>query len=173
MVKRRGYSLLEILVIIVIISLLGVFGHTAYLAYVERSKITEALNILEEYQTTALQVRARTGKMAPYYVLFTDADQTGLVTGTPTSTSASKQVNLKYVNTIAAFSGTDINGNNYLLLGAQLQDDGIFVSGADFVYIAGIETPSGVLTWECGASASQANTIPTEYLPQTCQADLP
>ena len=90
MYRKAAFTLLEVLVVIVIISLLAVFGHAAYLRYVERAKVTEALNLLEEYQSTALQLRARTGAMAPYYVLFTDENQTGLLTGTPSSTSAAR-----------------------------------------------------------------------------------
>lgn len=170
---RKGFSLLEILVVIVILSLLAVFGHSTYLGYVERAKVNEALNLLEEYQTAAINLRARSGTIAPYYVLFSDSDQTGLITGSPASASASKQVNLKYVNTVAAFTGTDTGGNTYILLGAQLQHDNVAVDDADFVYIAGIQTPSGVLTWACGISISQANTLDPEYLPKTCQSTLP
>lgn len=173
MYRKAAFTLLEVLVVIVIISLLAVFGHAAYLGYVERAKVTEALNLLEEYQSTALQLRARTGAMAPYYVLFTDENQTGLLTGTPSSTSVSKTVNTKYVNSIAAFSGTDGGGNTYLLLGAKLQHDGVFVDNADYVYVAAIQTPAGLLTWECGISASQNNTISSDYLPPTCQSTLP
>ncbi len=170
--KNWAFSLLEILVVIVIISLLAVFGHTEYLAYAQRAKISEAMNILEEYQTTAIGVRARTGAMAPYYVLFSGADQTGLLSGSPTGDSASKTVDLKYVDNVVAIRGTS-GGNNYLLLGAQLQHDNSIVTGADFVYLAGIEDTNGVLTWQCGISASQDNNVNTKFLPQTCQAELP
>ncbi len=172
MIKHSAFSLIEILVTIVIISALAVFGHAQYITYQQRAKVNEALNLLEEYQTSAIGVRARTGAMAPYYVLFSDSDQTGLVTGTPTGDSASKTVDLKYVDDIVAYRGTS-GSNNYILIGAKLQDDGIFVSGADYVYVAGVETPAGILTWSCGTSVSRANTVDSKYLPKTCQASLP
>lgn len=170
--NKRGFSLLEILVVIVIIGLLAVFGHAEYLSYVQRAKISEALNILEQYQSIAMQERARNGSMDPYNILFSNSDQGGYVSGSAGSGSAEKNVNLKYVSNIVAFSGTS-GSNTYLLLGAQLQDDGIFVTGADFVYVAAIETPAGLLTWQCGISASKGNTIDPTYLPQTCQESLP
>lgn len=172
MAHIKAFSLLEILIVIALISLLSVFAHSEYIAYVQRAKISEALNILEEYQTHAIALRARSGSIAPYYVLFTDADQTGLITGTPAGTSASKTVDLKYVDNIVAISGTS-GGEDYILLGAQLQHDGPIVEDEDFVYVAGIENSSGVLRWECGVSASQANTVNTKFLPPTCQSDLP
>lgn len=170
--NRRGFSLLEILVVIVIIALLGAFAHTEYVAYVQRAKISEALNILEEYQTMAVSIRARTGNMPPYYVLFSDSDTSGFVSGSPSGDSATRTVDLKYVDNIVAIRGTS-GGNNYILLGAQLQHDSLIDTGADFIYIAGIETPAGVLSWECGISASQNNTVDPKYLPQTCQSTLP
>lgn len=172
MIKLRAFSLLEILITIVIISALAVFGHAEYVAYLQKAKVNEALNILEEYQSNAIGLRARKGTMAPYYVLFSDSDQTGLITGTPTGDSASKTVDLKYVENVVAFRGTS-GGNNYILIGAQLQHDNIFVDDQDFVYVAGVETPAGILTWSCGVSASQANTVNTKYLPKTCQSTLP
>ena len=170
--RSLAFSFLEILVIVAIISVLAMFGHQTYVSYNERAKVTEAINVLEEYQSIALGLRARNGAMQPYYVLFTDADQTGLVSGSPNGTSASKQVALKNVTLVTADSGTS-GANNYLLLGAQIAHDGTIIDGADFVYIAGVETPSGLLTWQCGISASKGDTINQDYLPTTCRASLP
>jgi len=170
--KLFGFSLLEILVVLVIISILAVFGHGLYVSYVVRSKVTEALKILEEYKIIATNLRVKTGTIAPYYVLFTDNDTTGFVSGTAGGTSAVKNVNLKFVSTIGAYSGTS-GSNTYILLGAGLAQDGAIVSGADHVYIAGIEDPQGVVTWLCGISASKADTIPSDYLPKSCLDSLP
>lgn len=170
--KNFAFSFLEILVVLVIISALSAFGHQMYLSYNERAKVTEAINVLEEYQANAMGLRARSGTISPYYVLFTDSDQTGLITGSPNSSSASRQVNLKNITTITADSGTS-GANTYLLLGASLAHDGVIVDGADFVYMAAIETPAGLVTWLCGTSASKGNTIDEDYLPQTCRASLP
>lgn len=169
---KPGFSLLEILIVIVIIGLLAVFGHSEYVSYVQRAKVSEALNVLEEYQAASVGLLARNGTIAPYYVLFSDADQTGLTTGSPTSDSASKTVDLKYVDNIIAIRGTT-GGNNYILLGAELQNDGVITNGADFVYVAGVIATNGSLSWQCGSSASQNNTIPNKYLPKTCQNTLP
>ncbi len=163
---RKGFSLIEILVVIAIISLLAVFGHSEYVAYVQRAKVSEALNILEEYQTHAIALRARSGNIAPYYVLFTDSDQTGFISGTPGGSSASKTIDLKHVDNVVAISGTT-GGNDYILLGAQLQHDG------PIIYVVGIENSAGVLTWECGASTSQDNNVDSKFLPPTCQSTLP
>jgi prepilin-type N-terminal cleavage/methylation domain-containing protein len=169
---NKGFSLIEMLVVVVVIGVLATFGHTLYLTYVERSKISEALSVLEEYQAAALAYRARYGTFSAYYALFTSSDQSGLVTGSPTDTSAEKQINMKYVQNITADTGTS-GSNTYILLGAELQHDGIIISGSDFVYMAGVQTPAGIVTWECGTSASKGNTINSNYLPATCQASLP
>lgn len=172
MTSLRAFSLLEILVVIVIVSVLATFGQMSYVGYTERAKIIEALSLLEDYQSIAMQLRARYDTIAPYYVLFTDSDQTGLLSGTPNSSSASKQVNLKNVNIVTADSGIS-GSNNYILLGAQLQHDSRIVAGADHVYIAGIQQPDGVFTWVCGTSASKNNNIDVDYLPPTCRENLP
>lgn len=172
MIKSAAFSLVEVMVVILIIALLATFGHNEYVAYVARAQVAEAIEILQEYQNNANSLRVKSGNIAPYYVLFTSADTTGLVSGTPTGTSAVKTVSLKYVNTITADSGTS-GSNTYILIGAGLNDQGDIVSGADHVYIAGVQTSSGVFTWSCGISASKGDTVPTSYLPQTCQSSLP
>ena len=168
----RGFSLVEVAVVMVIIGILSVFTRSLYLNYVARSKVTEALKVLEEYKTIAESLRAKNDAIAPYYVLFTDADTTGFVSGTPSGTQAVKSVNLKYVSTIVAKSGTT-SGNKYILIGAGLVDDNILVSGADHVYLAGIENSQGVFTWQCGSSTSRADNIPNDYLPKSCLNTLP
>ncbi len=172
MLKLKGFSLIEILVALVILTLLATFAHTEYLSYVVRAEVTEAMNILSQYQEEAQALRARYATIAPYYVLFTDTDQTGLLTGTPTGTSASKQVNLQYVNNVVAISGIS-GSSSYILLGAQLQHNSVITTGADFVYLAGVQASNGTLSWKCGISVSQGNTINSKYLPQTCQNSLP
>ena len=170
--RRAAFSLLELLVVIVILGSVSAFGYVGYTKYIVRAQISEALRILEEYKVTAAALRARSGTIQPYYVLFTDANLVGFVSGTPNGSSAVKQVGLKYVNTITADSGTS-GANTYILLGAALNNTNRILAGADHVYIAGVQTPAGVLTWTCGASASKANTIPSEYLPDECQDTLP
>jgi len=171
--KRAAFSLLELLLVIVMVGILSAGGYTAYTNYIVRAQISEGFRVLEEYKDIAAALRARSDTMAPYYVLFTDADLSGFVSGTPTGTSAVKQVALKYVNAITADSGTDGSGNTYILLGAALNDTNLIVAGADHVYVAGIQTPAGLLTWQCGTSASKGDTVPSEYLPEACQDSLP
>lgn len=171
MARKRAFSLLEMLVVIVILAALATFGHAMYVAYVTRSKINEALNVLEEYQAQALALRARSGTIDPYYVLFPDGDETGLISGTPGSSSA-KTVGLKYVTEVTADTGTS-GSNTYILLGAKLANDNVITTGADFVYVVGTQTPTGTLSWQCGISTSKGNTLDPAYLPSTCQNVLP
>lgn len=172
MSKRTGFTLLELLVVIVILGTVSTIGYVEYAKYVVRAQVSEAFMLLEEYKITAAALRARSGTIKPYYVLFTDSNQSGFISGTPTGTSAVKQVDLKYVNMITADTGAD-NGNTYILLGASLKNTNRIVAGADHVYIAGIQTPEGLFAWTCGTSASKGNTLPSEYLPESCQNTLP
>lgn len=167
-----GMSLIEILVIIVVVIVLATIGHSAFLSYVMRSKVVEAIKVLEEYQSQAMAVRARYGDIDPYYVLFSDGDDMGWVSGSPGGSSAEKQVSLKYVDTITADSGTS-GADSYILLGAKLQHDGVITSGADKIFVVGLEDPDGVITWKCGQSAIKGDSISTEYLPPTCINTLP
>jgi len=172
MSKRSAFTLLELLVVIVILSTVSAIGYVGYAKYVVQAQVSEAFRVLEEYKITAASLRARSGTIAPYYVLFTDSNQAGFVSGTPAGTSAVKQVNFKYVNTVTADSGT-ASGNTYILLGAGLKNTSRIVAGADHVYIAGIQTPAGLFVWSCGASTSKGDAIPSEYLPEACQDTLP
>lgn len=170
--RKHGFSIIEIMVVLVIISILGTIARGVYLNYTTRSKVTEALNILEEYKTNALGYRAKYGKFDAYSVMFPDGDTTGLVSGTPGGTSAVKNISGKYSQTASADTGT-VSGSNYLLLGVGLINDAVIISGADHVYIAGVEDSNGVVTWSCGVSASKNNTVNSNYLPKTCAASLP
>lgn len=167
-----GMSLIEILVIIVVVVVLATIGHSAFLSYVMRSKVLEAIKVLEEYQTQAMAVRARYGDIDPYYVLFSDGDDMGWVSGSPGGSSAEKQVALKYVDTVTANTGTS-GSDTYILIGAKLQHDGVITTGADKIFLAGLEDPDGVITWKCGQSTAQGDSISTEYLPPTCVNTLP
>ena len=168
----RAFSLLEILVVIAIVVILATIGHQSYLKYTQRAKIAEALNILDEYQAQAAKQYTRNGSIDPYYVLFSDADTAGFISGAPGGTSAEKELNLKYVDTVSANTGTD-GSNAYVLLGAGLKNDGYIIDGADHIYTVGIISPSGTLSWRCGSSASQDNNIAADYLPSTCLNTLP
>jgi len=168
----KGMSLVEVLVIIVVVVILATIGHSAFLSYVMRSKVTEAIKVLEEYQTIAMSLRAKNGSIDAYYVLFSEGDAFGWVSGTPGGNSAEKNVNLKYVNNVTADTGTD-GGDDYILIGAQLKADGIISSGSDKIFLAGVEDSDGVMTWSCGQSTSEGDSIPEEYLPKTCINTLP
>lgn len=168
----RGFNLLELMVVITLMVILMTVGYTSFVDFVMRSKVTDAMNILEEYKTNAIALRAKTGAMDPYYVLFPEGDETGWVSGTAGGTSAVKSVDKKYIATLSADSGTS-SGSTYILLGAGYIHEGAFVTGADHVYIVGLEDANGVLTWKCGISASKANTITTEFLPKNCRDTLP
>jgi prepilin-type N-terminal cleavage/methylation domain-containing protein len=170
--KRNAFSLIEILVVIIIVSVLAAIAHTAFLSYVMRGKIAEAMQILDEYQSYAITLRNRKGTITPYDLLFPDGDETGWISGTTSSTSASKELNIKYVDTISAYTGTS-GSDTYILMGVGLQHDGVIISGADHLYLVGIITPAGEITWKCGTSASHSDTVPADYLPQTCINSLP
>jgi len=169
---QRAFSLIEIMVVLAIISILATIGHSLYISYVMRAKVNEAMKVLEEYQAIASGLRSRTGQIAPYYVLFTVNDTTGFVSVSSNGARAVKSVALKYVSTVSADSGTS-GSNTYILLGAGLVQDSVIVAGADHVYLAGTETPAGVVTWQCGISTSKGDTIPSSYLPKSCLNSLP
>lgn len=171
--RNSGFSIIEVMVVIVLIGILAVMGRATYLKYLARGKVTEAIKLLDEYQLSAAALRARYGTIDPYYVLFTDSDTAGLIYGAPGSGPAAKQLNLKYTSNVSAETGTDANGNNYILLGVGLVNDGTFVSGKDHVYVAGIETPDGAFSWQCGISVSKGDTIEDRYLPNSCLQTLP
>jgi Tfp pilus assembly protein PilE len=171
--KRKAFSLSELLVIVAIVGVLMSAAISSYSTYVARAKASSGINLLDSYKEIAMGLRARYGTIAPYYVLFSDSNTNGLVSGSSSSSSAVKSVSLKYVSTISADSGTS-GSDTYILIGAGLQHDNLITSGADHVYIAGLQDPTtGIITWTCGVSASKGDTVSSLYLPQSCQATLP
>ena len=170
--KYRGFSIVSVMVVLVIISILATVGHTEYVAYTTRAKVTEGLKVLEEFQAIANGLRAKTGVIAPYYVLFSDGDTNGFVSGTTTGDSAVKQLNFRYVDTVSADRGT-VSGNKYILIGVGFQNDSYITAGADHMYLYGIETANGGFNWQCGKSSSKANNLADQYLPKTCLASIP
>ena len=170
--KNKAYNLVEIFVVVAIIGLTLSIAYSSFITYLLRAKVTAAVKVLDAYEQIAIGLRARYGTISPYYILFTDNDASGYLSGTTTGTSAVKEVDLNYILTISADSGTD-SGNKYILLGAGLQHDGKIVSGADHIYVVGIESSTGVLTWQCGSSASKGDTVAAEFLPEECQNTLP
>ena len=67
MAMIKAFSLLEIMVVIVIVGILATFGHLTYVGYTERAKTIEALAVLDDYQSIAMQLRTRYDTIAPYY----------------------------------------------------------------------------------------------------------
>jgi type II secretory pathway pseudopilin PulG len=171
-IVNKAFSVIEILVIIAIASIIAALGHQVFISYLARAKVSAAIHVLDEYQANAMSQFNRNGSIAPYYVLFSAGDSTGWVSGVPAGTSAVKTLNTKYVSTISATSGT-AGSNTYILLGVTMVHDREFVSGADRLYMAGVIDPDGVITWSCGASASNSDNINTSYLPNSCLSTLP
>ncbi len=155
---------------VAIVALLAAFGHTAYQRFLIRARIVEAINVLDEYQSSAIRELSRTGTISAYYTLFSNSDNTGLLSGAPGDPSASKQVDLKYVDMVTVDVTDNINPIT-VLIGARLRDSGDIITGANFVYVEG-HYENGVFNWRCGSSTSKANNVSSVYLPATCQAQL-
>lgn len=170
--RHLAFSIIEVMVVIVIVAIVATIGHTAFLTYVMRGKMAEAVRILDEYQINAVNEFTKKGAIEPYYVLFPDAIETGWISGAPGETSAEKEVNLKYISTILAESGTS-GANTYILIGVGMVHDGNIIADKDHLYMAGIITPAGVISWSCGASASHDDNVEAEFLPKNCQDTLP
>lgn len=170
--KIRAFTLIEIMVVLILLALLTTFAHQAYRSYAVRSRVSEALQILEEYKFYATSLQAREGEIKAYYVLFTDEDTTGFISGTPAGTSAVKAISVSTVSRISVDTGTS-GSDKYTLIGAELDNTGGITDGSDYIYIAGIEGTNGVTTWYCGRSSSKANSVPENYLPSDCRESLP
>ena len=169
---KQAFSLIEAMVVVAIIAIIAVIGHKSFLGYVMRSKVSESIITLEEYQFAAMSQLQAKGEIDPYYVLFPEGDEEGWVSGVPAGGSAVKDINKKYSDTIIATSGTT-GSDTYILLGVGIAHDGLIIDGADHIYMAAIITPEGVVTWKCGISASRSDTIDVKFLPNTCQESLP
>ena len=170
-----GFSLVELLVTVSIAAILAAIAGNLYRNYAIQAKVSEALNILEEYQLYAMNFYAKQGELpSGYDLLFPDGalDEAGIVAGSSPGNDSQKNVDLKYINRVSGARGSS-GGLGYVLLGARLKTDGPIKSGQDWVYFAGEEKSNGGVLWRCGISASKGNTIQEDFLPKTCQEALP
>jgi Tfp pilus assembly major pilin PilA len=156
------------MVVVAIVAIVATVGHSAYQRFLIRAHITEAINVLDEYQAAAMSQYYRIGSVDAYYVLFSESDTSGFVSGAPGDPIAIKSVDLKYVDQVTVIVDQQSPYTSYISIGARLRDSGNITTGANFVYVyAALE--GTITTWLCGIDISQANSVPIEYLPATCQ----
>lgn len=156
---QYGISLPELLITIIIAAILIAIAIPSYKAYVSKTKISDALLLLDPYKIQATKLIMKTGTIpTTTAILYPDGNTAGYIDDNNKSISSFRSVQ--------QISAHIVNGS--ILLGAKLTTDGTITATNNYLYIAYQNNK-----WLCGTSASKTNNIATKLLPSTCNNTLP
>lgn len=146
MMHQRGFTLLELLFVASIVGILAVVAMPAYLDYVNRSKISEVLQVVKPVMEHVKDYYGHTGRLP----------RDNAVLALP----AADILKSRYVSAIKVDKG---------ILKVTLSNNfSPEVRGLILQLVPKVETqnPLGFMTWQC-----QAGQVPSSVLPSACRGE--
>lgn len=144
MKKRRGFTLVELMIVIAIIGVLAAIALPAYQVYAVRAKVVEGITAAAAARTAASEAYAQNGAMLP--------------------TAASMGIQTQASRYVSAVGWTRTGANSGDVTVTLSNDTGLgAAAGATLILRASALPASGAVRWTC-----VRGTIPQQYLPDSC-----
>jgi type IV pilus assembly protein PilA len=146
-IRKRGFTLIELMIVVAIIAILAAIAVPAYQSYVVRSQVAEGVVVSDNPKDAVWGFIATTGRMP------SDNASAGL----PSAGS----INGKYVSSI------DVAGGLMTITysSAAPQRANIAIDGKTLILSPALGPSLGSIIWKC----QTAGTVPDKYLPTICR----
>lgn len=147
---QKGFTLIELMVTVAIVGILAAVALPAYTDYQIRGQVSEGIFLMEGYKTKVSEFFAVNGRF-PYSIY--ELGDTTYPTGKYVSMTQEDGMNSNSTNDTIYLTSTFGSKANAKILGKKLS-------------LIGTSSNNGPIQWTC---VSQSQSIPTRYLPSSCQ----
>lgn len=162
--KKRGFSLIELLVVVSILGVLASVAVPAYSAYSTRSKISMVSNVMRAWQDSLLSDYHRTGS---FPVTSSLGGTTVSIGGTPSTVSISPYITDASYLPICNGSGGGCSTGRIIGVWTQFSINSSN-TGVSAYLRAYVKVDGNSIQFYCGNAHSSGSNIPAQFLPSGC-----